>query len=158
MAPEWFIAEQVPLSAAGPSATTANNLVVAQQLGNCYFLAFLVAIAVLYSTTELKVVRNYLVALGIADVGHVFLTYRALGHEQAMAVGAWNALTWGNIGATVSPLSLWAPAECIADENWRQVLLVPDPDGVPRWALWPRQTQPCPRCQEDPVMGLFAQL
>ncbi|KAK3336215.1 hypothetical protein B0T19DRAFT_32766 [Cercophora scortea] len=103
--PDWFIGEQLP-SAASASATsaatmTANSRVVAQQLGNCYGLAFLVAVAVLYSTTEIKVVRNYLIALWIADIGHVAITYLALGHDRAVDVGAWNPMTWGNIGATL---------------------------------------------------------
>ncbi|KAK2075037.1 hypothetical protein P8C59_009196 [Phyllachora maydis] len=35
------------------------------------------AVAVLYSTREVRVVRNYLVALMMADIGHVALTARA---------------------------------------------------------------------------------
>lgn len=47
---------------------------VAYQLGNIYLLLAMVGIAVLYSTTEPKVVRNYIVALWIADIGHVVIT------------------------------------------------------------------------------------
>ncbi|KAK3693801.1 hypothetical protein B0T22DRAFT_450840 [Podospora appendiculata] len=100
--PDWFIGEQLPSAASTTSAAvTANSRVVAQQLGNCYGLAFLVAIAVLYSTNEIRVVRNYLIALWIADIGHMAITYLALGHDRAVHVGAWNPMTWGNIGATM---------------------------------------------------------
>ncbi|KAK0628658.1 hypothetical protein B0T17DRAFT_487494 [Bombardia bombarda] len=99
--PDWFISEQLPSSVIPTVATTAGSQVVAQQLGNCYGLLFLLGVAVLYSTTELKVVRNYLVALWIADIGHVVITYLALGHGHSAAVGEWNAMTWGNVGATV---------------------------------------------------------
>ena len=75
--------------------------IVAQQLGNAYGLLFMVGIAVLYTGTELKVVRNYLVALLIADIGHVGLTIAALGPDRFAAVGDWNAMTWGNVGFTV---------------------------------------------------------
>lgn len=44
--------------------------------------------------------RNYLIALAIADIGHVYATYIAMGWDAFVDVGAWNALTWGNIGAT----------------------------------------------------------
>lgn len=44
---------------------------VAYQLGNIYLLLAMVGVAVLYSTTEAKVVRNYVIALWIADIGHV---------------------------------------------------------------------------------------
>ena len=60
------------------------------------------ALAVLYTTSEVKVVRNYLVALWICDIGHVVITFLGLGVERGMAVGEWNAMTWGNIGCTVS--------------------------------------------------------
>lgn len=99
--PAWFMGEQLP-GALRMEHTTAHSLVVTRQLGNCYLLAFLVAIAVLYSTSEIKVVRNYLVALWIADITHVLTTALALGYEGTMQVRGWNATTWGNIGATVS--------------------------------------------------------
>ena len=34
----------------------------------------MVGIGVLYSTTEAKVVRNFLLACAIADVGHLYVT------------------------------------------------------------------------------------
>src|SRR3954469_17494056 len=70
--PSWFISEQIASAAPVPSPAAAQ--LAAQQLGNCYFLAFLVAIAVLYTTSELKVVRSYLVALWIADITHIAIT------------------------------------------------------------------------------------
>jgi hypothetical protein len=66
----------------------------------------MVGAAVLYTTREPKVVRNYLVALWVADIGHIVLTYRGLGHDSFMDVGSWNAMTWGNVFVTVrSPFS-----------------------------------------------------
>ena len=67
-----------------------------------YFLAFLVGIGVLYSPCELKVVRNYLIALWVADLGHMLITAEALGWEGTVDVRGWNAMTWGNLGVTVS--------------------------------------------------------
>lgn len=99
--PAWFMGEQLPGSLKIEHAT-AHSLVVTRQLGNCYLLAFLVAVAVLYSTNEIKVVRNYLVALWIADITHVLTTALALGYEGTVQVRGWNPTTWGNIGATVS--------------------------------------------------------
>jgi hypothetical protein len=64
----------------------------------------MLGVAVLYTTTEIKVVRNYLWALWVADLGHIGLTAYLLGYDQFMAVGGWNAMTWGNIGATVRSL------------------------------------------------------
>jgi hypothetical protein len=100
--PEWFISQQIDQVGARHVSATDSNLLVAQQLGNCYFLAFLVALAVLYTTTELAVVRNYLKALWIADITHVGLTMYALGYDRSVDVAGWNAMTWGNVGVTVS--------------------------------------------------------
>lgn len=97
--PDWFIAEQVPISE--PLEHSVNSRLVALQLGNLYLLLCMIGLAVLSSTTEVKVVRNYLVALWIADIGHVALTWHALGHQNFVDVGGWNAMTWGNVGATV---------------------------------------------------------
>lgn len=99
MDPSWFIKEQTST----PSLTVDDNSrLVALQLGNCYGLLFLAAVAVLYTTTELKVVRNYLIALWIADIGHIAVCYVGLGYERFVDVASWNSMTWGNVGATVS--------------------------------------------------------
>lgn len=44
--------------------------------------------------------HNYLAALAVADVGHIYVTYLAMGPGLFFDPGAWNVLTWGNIGAT----------------------------------------------------------
>jgi hypothetical protein len=75
-------------------------MALAYQIGNLYSLLFLVGVAVMYSTNEPRVLRNYAIALAIADVGHVYATYLAMGWDAFVDVAAWNALTWGNIGAT----------------------------------------------------------
>ncbi|KAI0432024.1 hypothetical protein F5Y09DRAFT_303269 [Xylaria sp. FL1042] len=97
---DWFIASQIDSSNTAPSSDNAR--LVALQLGNTYGLVFLIGVAVLYTANELKVVRNYLVACLIADVTHVGLTCWGLGYERTVDVAGWNAVTWGNVGFTVS--------------------------------------------------------
>ena len=106
--PDWFIAEQIPIEQ--PMGFSANSRLITLQLGNLYWLLAMIGVAVLSSTAEIRVVRNYLVALWLADIGHIAVTWRALGHEYFMDVAKWNAMTWGNIGATVRfPIKLaWA--------------------------------------------------
>jgi hypothetical protein len=104
ISPEWFIAEQIAFSPLEP--ITANAKMVALQLGNIYLLLAMVGIAVLYTATEAKVVRNYVIALWLADIGHVAVTYSVMEYERMVDVRNWNAMAWGNIGATVSlPMS-----------------------------------------------------
>ncbi|KAJ5114760.1 hypothetical protein NUU61_000519 [Penicillium alfredii] len=93
-----FITDQTPASS--PPTPHPSSAALAYQLGNLYFLLFMVGVAVCHTTSEPRVLRNYLVALAIADVGHVYATYSAMGWNAFVDVGAWNALTWGNIGAT----------------------------------------------------------
>ncbi|CAK7206270.1 hypothetical protein SEUCBS139899_009057 [Sporothrix eucalyptigena] len=100
-ATDWFVHEQIADAPSAPAMALSDQArIVAQQLGNAYGLLFMVGVAVLYTSTELKVVRNYLVALLIADIGHVGLTIIALGTDRFAAVGEWNAMTWGNVGFT----------------------------------------------------------
>ncbi|KAI1398852.1 hypothetical protein F4819DRAFT_467194 [Hypoxylon fuscum] len=99
--PSWFIASQLDTPSDILSSSYDDNArLVALQLGNCYGLLFLLGVAVLYTTTELKVVRNYLIALWIADISHVGVTCYLLGPDRALDVGSWNAVTWGNVGFT----------------------------------------------------------
>lgn len=94
-----FIGGQTPKVAAPPSLHP-SSVALAYQLGNIYFLLFLVGVGVCYTTSEPKVLHNYLIALAIADIGHIYATYLAMGFEAFIDVGSWNALTWGNIGAS----------------------------------------------------------
>ncbi|SLM38435.1 hypothetical protein LPUS_08649 [Lasallia pustulata] len=89
----------VPLSALPPPITPTTRL-IALQLGNLYGLLALVGLAVLYTTTEPKVVRNYIAALAIADVGHLVVTGLGLGWEGFLDVRGWNDMAWGNVGVT----------------------------------------------------------
>ncbi|MCJ1366090.1 hypothetical protein MMC16_005215 [Acarospora aff. strigata] len=96
--PHAFVSDQVLHNR--PQDLTLGAHVVALQLGNVYLLLALLGIAVLYTTTEPKVVRNYIIALWIADIGHVVATAYVVGFTHLVDVGSWNSLAWGNIGAT----------------------------------------------------------
>ncbi|KAK4194128.1 hypothetical protein QBC40DRAFT_291358 [Triangularia verruculosa] len=95
--PRYFITAQTPTPIL---SFPEQSLLVAQQLGNMYFLAFLLGLFVLHSTTEIKVVRSYLWALWLADIGHMAVTCRVLGWEESVNILRWNEMTWGNLGAT----------------------------------------------------------
>lgn len=99
--PAWFIAEQLPQ--ARPIPASDNHIVVAQQLGNMYLLMCFTGLAVLMTTSELKVVKAYLVALLLGDVGHVAFTCLSMGRDRLMRPHEWNAMAWGNVGFTVCP-------------------------------------------------------
>jgi hypothetical protein len=75
------------------------------RLGNIYLLLAMVAVAVLYSTTEPKVVRNYVIALLLADIGHIATTGYGMGYDKFIDFANYNPTTWGNVGITVRTLS-----------------------------------------------------
>ena len=101
ISPDWFIAQQVTQHGEGMVASSEGARLVALQLGNAYFLLCMLGVAIVSSTSEPKVVRKYLVALWLGDIGHVGITCLVLGPARFTDLGTWNALTWGNIGATV---------------------------------------------------------
>ncbi|KAI2472335.1 hypothetical protein F4781DRAFT_384225 [Annulohypoxylon bovei var. microspora] len=99
--PDWFIACQLDNPEANNVPQSDDNArLIVFQLGNVYALLFLLGVTILHTTTELKVVRNYLICLGIADISHVGVTCWMLGYDRTLDVGSWNAVTWGNVGFT----------------------------------------------------------
>ncbi|MCJ1285941.1 hypothetical protein MMC26_005283 [Xylographa opegraphella] len=100
--PVNFIADQIPSSSseyAVPSSQSAQ--VVAMQLGNTYMLLALLGLFILNTTMDSHVVKVYIIALAVADIGHVAPTMCMLGWERSIAVQSWNKMAWGNIGATI---------------------------------------------------------
>lgn len=65
----------------------------------------MIGVGVLYSTTEPKVVRNFLLACAIADIGHLYVTYIVMGQRDFFDVQGWNQMAWGNIGITAGLLA-----------------------------------------------------
>jgi len=77
-----------------------SSIALAYQLANLYGLLFLLGVGICYTTTEPKVLRNYLFCLAVADFGHIYVTYLAMGTGAFFDVSEWNLLTWGNISIT----------------------------------------------------------
>jgi hypothetical protein len=94
-----FITDQIP-GLTGPESIHPTTAALAFQLANLYGLLSILGIGICYSTTEPRVLRNYLYALAIADVGHIYVTYCCMGHDRFVDVMNWNVLTWGNVGIT----------------------------------------------------------
>lgn len=77
-----------------------SSIALAYQLANLYGLLFILGVGICYTTTEPKVLRNYLFCLAVADVGHIYVTYLAMGADAFFYVAGWNLLTWGNVSIT----------------------------------------------------------
>ncbi|PYI27589.1 hypothetical protein BP00DRAFT_429143 [Aspergillus indologenus CBS 114.80] len=97
-----FITDQIP-HAQGQGQSNPippQTISLAYQLGNLYGLLALLGLGLLRTTTEPAVIRRYLLALLVADVGHIAATGWAMGWARFGDVGGWNALTWGNVAVT----------------------------------------------------------
>ncbi|KZZ93288.1 hypothetical protein AAL_05673 [Moelleriella libera RCEF 2490] len=99
--PAWFVMEQVPQAVVSDATVSENSIVLAWQLGNLYLLMAFVGLFVLNSTSEVKVVRSYLWALWLGDIGHVAFSCYGLGRERMMNPWEWNSMAWGNIVFTM---------------------------------------------------------
>jgi hypothetical protein len=87
-------------------AKSSTTTLLAWQLGNAYLLLGILGLFILNTTTETRVVRAYLWALWIGDIGHVGFTLWAMGLKASLDIGSWNPVVWGNIGATLVLFSL----------------------------------------------------
>ena len=95
----FVVNSQIPSTPVN-TPVTATDKILALQLCNCYGLLLMIGIGVLYTTAEASVVRNYMIACAVADVGHIAATYHVMGYEDFADVGSWNGMAWGNIGVT----------------------------------------------------------
>ncbi|KAI1090855.1 hypothetical protein F5B19DRAFT_461311 [Rostrohypoxylon terebratum] len=95
--PTAFFAAQAPPFTA--SAVPPQALVPLLQLANVYLL--LAALAVLCAfTSHRSIARWYLVAVALADYGHVWATYRGVGEQAFWNVSEWNDMLWGGVGVS----------------------------------------------------------
>ena len=74
---------------------------LAFQLGNLYGLLGLLGVLIFSLTSEPKVIKGWIFACLVGDVGHVVPTVLLMGWDRARDVASWNAMAWGNIGITV---------------------------------------------------------
>ncbi|KAK0207115.1 hypothetical protein DFS33DRAFT_1319078 [Desarmillaria ectypa] len=95
--PSFYLSE-LRLSTMKPDVvgTTQTNIVL-YQLANLYLLFALNEHLVLSSISSLKIWRNLLLCLLLADLGHL-VTMAPLGLGAFWKVWEWNAMLWGSIG------------------------------------------------------------
>jgi hypothetical protein len=132
---------------------------VTWQLGNLYLLLGFLGIAILSTTNEISVVRAYLIALWLGDIGHVGFSSYGLGWDLLMSPATWNATTWGNIAMTVSRQNTMLLANATYGAlTYFLVVSLLHKNSLPYWALWQRPCQAF-RFKKDHlvVRGVFFQ-
>lgn len=98
MDPFKYFADQAPFFAATDEHFTPPAVALSWQIANVILLLAPIAVICCW-TRHGEIAVWYLVAVGCADLGHIHAVYRA-GPEFFWDVGAWNDMTWGNVGVS----------------------------------------------------------
>ncbi|KAI0174192.1 hypothetical protein BJ166DRAFT_140735 [Pestalotiopsis sp. NC0098] len=96
--PLAFYADQVPNVAAAGFPPQALSLTL--QLQNVYLLLAALAVITCYTGRDPATARLYLAAVALADLGHIYASYAALGRDAFFDTAGWNHMIWGNVGVS----------------------------------------------------------
>ncbi|KAJ9608678.1 hypothetical protein H2200_006449 [Cladophialophora chaetospira] len=98
--PQQYYSDQSPQAVLANHVFTPNALSLTLQLGNVFLL--LAALAVVCSfTTHAEIARRYLIAVALADLGHIYSVYAALGDKIFWDLNQWNQMVASNVGVSV---------------------------------------------------------
>lgn len=95
-----YYADQVPTYTVTAASFQPQGLVMTMQLGNVFLLLAFIALICVW-TPHPEVARYYCLAVGLADWGHIYSTYRGVGHEYFFNPSGWSDMIWGNVGVSV---------------------------------------------------------
>lgn len=98
--PFEYYASQAPNSPITPADFPGQALGLSLAMGNIFVLLALLAVICSW-TKHPDIIKRYLLAVALADFGHCYATYRAVGSEYFFNFGGWNDMTWGNVGVSV---------------------------------------------------------
>ncbi|KAK3640154.1 hypothetical protein LTR56_005566 [Elasticomyces elasticus] len=97
--PKQFYLDQVPHAPlAEVAGFTPQAELLVLLLGNVYVLLALLAVICIW-TPYRSVATYYLLAVALADLGHIYATYSIWG-ENFWNLNQWNDMMWGNVGVS----------------------------------------------------------
>jgi hypothetical protein len=100
--PKQFYLDQVPASIIAQTAQSATfspqSELLVLLLGNVYLLLALLAVVCIW-TSHRSVSNYYLLAVALADLGHIYAVYRVWG-TAFWDLNQWNDMMWGNVGVS----------------------------------------------------------
>ncbi|KAK3115005.1 hypothetical protein LTR53_006090 [Teratosphaeriaceae sp. CCFEE 6253] len=96
--PKQFYLDQVPHSTLAEASFTPQAELLVLLLGNVYLLLALLALICIW-TPHRSVADRYLLAVAVADLGHIYATYRVWGSDF-WDWTQWNDMMWGNVGVS----------------------------------------------------------
>ncbi|PSN67397.1 hypothetical protein BS50DRAFT_634769 [Corynespora cassiicola Philippines] len=96
--PSDFVTKQAPTTSLSPVPTGA--LILSYTTGNIYFLLAALAVLCTAITRESRVAKWYLFMVAMADLGHIYSSYKGMGQEAFLNFNDYTDLMWGNIGVS----------------------------------------------------------
>ena len=99
MDPGDFYIRQLPNATSLTTVVTPQAVSLSLQVGNVLLLLAFMALICCW-THHPDIPKKYLVAVALADFGHIYAAYAALGPEIFWDVSKWNDMLWGNVGVS----------------------------------------------------------
>lgn len=98
--PHEYFAIQVPNASTTTTDFSPQALCVTLQILNVLLLLAPLAVVCCFSRDP-ATAKGYLFSVALADYGHIYATYRAVGTDVFLDPSRWNHMVWGAVGASV---------------------------------------------------------
>ncbi len=98
--PQQYYADQSPQALVSSHVFTPNSLSLTLQLGNVFLLLAALAVVCCF-TTHGDIAKRYLIVVALADLGHIYSVYGALGEKIFWDLNQWNQMVASNVGVSV---------------------------------------------------------
>jgi hypothetical protein len=98
--PQQYYLDQAPATLLTTTPFPNQALSVTLQLGNVLLLLAAIAIICCF-TPHPEISRRYLIAVALADLGHIYATYASVGEKVFWDLNQWNSMMMGNVGVSV---------------------------------------------------------
>jgi len=98
--PHQYYSDQAPQGLVSGHVFTTQALSLTLQLGNVFLLLAAMAVICCF-TTHSEIAQRYLIAVALADLGHIYAVYSALGDKVFWDFNSWNQMTASNVGVSI---------------------------------------------------------
>lgn len=98
--PQGYFADLVPENPITAKEFPPQALGMTLQMANVLLLLALLALVACFSQDPFTV-KAYIASVALADYGHIYGTYKAVGDEYFWNVGGWNSAVAGHVGASL---------------------------------------------------------
>jgi hypothetical protein len=98
--PQQYYLDQAPTTLLTTTSFPAQALSTTLQLGNVLLLLAAIALICCF-TPHTEISRRYLIAVALADLGHIYATYASVGEKVFWDLNQWNQMMMANVGVSI---------------------------------------------------------